>query len=178
MKATHTKFDFASATLPSLADVRARVSLDANFPSGRRASVRSSLARLAVWSDRAPSAIAFAEPVIEGLFRRLRPDVLGISPKRLANALADVRFVLDLYGTNRRYQAPLTPGVLRLWDMLATKYRVLLFSAPVALPVGARPRSPAHGRSMLIGVLGGPEERRPITGQARGLSSVVDPGME
>ena len=98
MAANRAKYDFASSRVPSLAEVRETVARDRDFPSGRRASTLSSLSRLAKWSGRDAATIAFAAPIIEALFDRLRPDVLGISPKRLANARADVRYVLDRYG--------------------------------------------------------------------------------
>ena len=95
MNAHRAKFDFASSKVPSLADVREIVRRDRSFPKSRRASTLSSLARLAKWSGQDATTIPFAEPVVEALLDQLRPDLLGISAKRLANARSDLRFVLE-----------------------------------------------------------------------------------
>jgi integrase len=118
----HARFGFARASLPSLADALKQARTDARIPEQRRASVVSSLSKLAEWSGQDGSTIAFVEPVIEALFGRLRADVLSISKKRLKNARADVRFVLALYGGQARYFTPFTPQAQRLRDMLRTKY--------------------------------------------------------
>ena len=117
-----SRFAFAAATLLSWADVQKKAVTDRRIPVKRRAGVLSSLSKVPTWVGQDASAIVFVEPVIEGLFRRLRADVLGVSSKRLRNARSDIRFVLGLYGGPRRYLAPFTPAAQRLWDMLSSKY--------------------------------------------------------
>ena len=91
-----SRFAFAAGTLLSWAEVRRKVATDPRIPEKSRAGVLSSLSRFPEWVGQDASAIAFVEPVIEGLFRRLRADVLGVSSKRLQNARSDIRFVLGL----------------------------------------------------------------------------------
>src|SRR5687768_11288119 len=122
MTAPRAKFDFTSSNVPSLADVREKVRRDRSFPRSRRASTLSSLARFAKWSGQDPTTIPFAEPVVEALLDQLRPDLLGISAKRLANARSDLRFVLRRLGGGSRYFAHFSPAVQRLWSMLTSKY--------------------------------------------------------
>ena len=115
-------YDFSDQRVASLADVIQMIATHDAVPATRLDSLRSSLSKLASWTGQDPTMIPFVAPVIEALIGSVRPDVVGISAKRLQNARSDIRFVLDLLGGSSRYLAPFSPEVQRLWDLLEGKY--------------------------------------------------------
>ncbi|MEZ5922894.1 MAG: tyrosine-type recombinase/integrase [Hyphomicrobiaceae bacterium] len=118
----HVTFDFAHQDVPSLAEIIAMVATHPAVPKHRRAGIASSLSKLAAWIGQDASTIPFVALVIEAKIATVRPDVVGVSAKRLKNARSDIRFVLDLLGGSSRYHAPFTPEAQRLWDLLQGKY--------------------------------------------------------
>jgi hypothetical protein len=118
----------------SVADVILLVKSDETFPPSRRATTLSSLAQLAKWKaamDRfrspearmmskvKPEEIPFTLRTLNALFERIVPRVLGRSRKRIQNAYADCRFVLERYGlAAERLRVGLTPQMAALAEKL------------------------------------------------------------
>ena len=123
----HKAREYRGAGNPAcVADAMAFVMGDPTFPASRRASTLSSLNKLPDWANACGSSLPaltaqtmpFNERTIAELFENIVPAVVGVSKKRLQNAHADCKHVMDRYGLRRkRLRVTLNPVLAALGNL-------------------------------------------------------------
>lgn len=128
----HGKYkNTATVAIPTVSDAIRMVQNDAGFPAPRQPQTLSSLRQLPPWANSISyralewtiETMPFNSKLIEDLFARLVPAIVGKSPKRLRNALSDCRFVMERYGLSRkRLRVTLSPATKELEDKLQNEF--------------------------------------------------------
>jgi hypothetical protein len=115
----------------SFADAVAFVRSNPDVPSSRRASVLSSLRQVEKWlqsarqrCDFVPSDLRLSGPDIEAYAEMLAPAAVGVSRKRIQNALADLRYVVRLASASKgARRRRLKPSIGALEALATDKFR-------------------------------------------------------
>lgn len=119
---------FAAADVPTLLDVLDAVARDASVNLPRRQGWTSALRCLAAWTHKPLISIPADPGLVTTLLDRLSPAALGVSRRHLQNVRSRLLAVLRHagHGTQRQWQAPMTPPWKRLDGHLSNYQRASL----------------------------------------------------
>jgi integrase len=115
---------FADPTLPTLADLSARIEKAEDLSATRRSSVRSAISTVGRWFTMPPSAIPAHPEFLRRRFAGFAPAGAGVTTKRVSNVKSEILFALRHVGlvAPSSYLAPMASQWRALWEVLPDKY--------------------------------------------------------